>query len=41
MDHELPDDIALKNIVISITCVTIDNVNFILQIFLEKPLFLK
>ena len=41
MDHKLTDDIALKNVVISISCVTKDNVNFILQIYLEKPLFLK
>ena len=41
MDHKLTDDIALKNVVISISCVTKDNVNFILQIYLEKLLFLK
>ena len=40
-DDKLPDDIALKNVVILMTSVTKDDGKFYLQLFLEQTLFVK
>ena len=39
IDGKLPDDIALKNVVILIPCVIKGDDKFCPQIFLEKALF--
>lgn len=40
-DDKLPDDVTLKKDVVLVTYVIKDDGKFYLQIFLEKPLFIK